>query len=108
MWVAQMSKADFLKNNRGIDDGKDLPEEFLSALYDRITQNEIKMKADPLSDPSRAAQKAATGAQNYMLGLDSILNLVAGRMRGPSELETSDEVVRQMQEQFKSKAGKPG
>lgn len=39
-----MTKADFIKNNRGINDGKDLPEEFLSAVYDEIQNNEIRMK----------------------------------------------------------------
>ncbi len=39
---------DFLKNNRGIDDGADLPEEYLSQLYDRIINDEIKMKVCPL------------------------------------------------------------
>ena len=40
---------DFLKNNRGIDDGSDLPEEYLSNLYDRIINDEIKMKVRPPS-----------------------------------------------------------
>ena len=35
---------DFLRNNRGINDGGDLPEEYMSALYERIQTNEIKMK----------------------------------------------------------------
>ena len=35
---------DFLRNNRGINDGADLPEEYLCNLYDRIVSNEIKMK----------------------------------------------------------------
>ncbi|CAN1305052.1 Brefeldin A-inhibited guanine nucleotide-exchange protein 2 [Linum perenne] len=41
----KMSKADFIRNNRGIDDGKDLPEEYLSTIYDQIVKNEIKMNA---------------------------------------------------------------
>lgn len=36
----------FLRNNRGINDGADLPEEFMTALYDRIAGSEIKMKDD--------------------------------------------------------------
>ncbi|MBA0572535.1 hypothetical protein Golob_002870, partial [Gossypium lobatum] len=32
----KMTKSDFIRNNRGIDDGKDLPEEYLGALYDQI------------------------------------------------------------------------
>ncbi len=35
---------DFIKNNRGINDGQDLPEEFLSSIYDGIVNNEIRMK----------------------------------------------------------------
>lgn len=38
---------DFLKNNRGIDDGSDLPEEYMSNLYERIINDEIKMKVPP-------------------------------------------------------------
>ena len=35
---------DFLKNNRGINDGGDLPADYMIALYDRIVNDEIKMK----------------------------------------------------------------
>ncbi|CAI5510651.1 unnamed protein product [Closterium sp. Naga37s-1] len=105
----KMSKADFLKNNRGIDDGKDIPEEFLGGLYDRITRNEIKMKPEILG-PGGVASKAAvnSAAGNALLGLESILNLMSGRTRATTELETSDEVVKHMQEQFRAKAGKSG
>jgi brefeldin A-inhibited guanine nucleotide-exchange protein len=40
----RMSKADFIKNNRGINDGQDLPEELLVGIYDEIATNEIRMK----------------------------------------------------------------
>ncbi|KAG6821251.1 hypothetical protein H0H93_002361 [Arthromyces matolae] len=40
----RMSKAEFIRNNRGINDNNDLPEEFLSSVYDEIVLNEIKMK----------------------------------------------------------------
>lgn len=40
----RMTKADFVKNNRGINDGDDLPEELLSGIFDEIQNNEIKMK----------------------------------------------------------------
>lgn len=41
---SRMTKADFIKNNRGINDGRDLPEELLSSIYDDIVNNEIRMK----------------------------------------------------------------
>jgi brefeldin A-inhibited guanine nucleotide-exchange protein len=40
----RMTKNDFLRNNRGINDGQDLPEELLSSIYDEIVSNEIRMK----------------------------------------------------------------
>ena len=40
----RMTKADFIKNNRGINDGASLPDEFLGAIFDDIVKNEIRMK----------------------------------------------------------------
>jgi len=47
--LKKMSLADFLRNNRGINDGKDVPEDFLSRLYNNIKYDEIQLKADGLS-----------------------------------------------------------
>lgn len=35
---------EFIRNNRGINDSKDLPREFLEGIYDEIARNEIKVK----------------------------------------------------------------
>ncbi|KAK5664637.1 guanine nucleotide exchange protein for ADP-robosylation factor [Batrachochytrium dendrobatidis] len=40
----KMTKADFLKNNRGIDEGKDLSINVLEQIFDEINANEIVMK----------------------------------------------------------------
>jgi hypothetical protein len=40
----KMTKEQFVRNNRGLDDGQDLPHEFLETLHDRIVANEIKMQ----------------------------------------------------------------
>lgn len=56
-----MSKVEFVKNNRGIDDGKDLDGDMLSSIYDEIQVNEIRMK-----DEVEAAgpQTSTTGIAN--------------------------------------------
>lgn len=95
-----MSADDFIRNNRGIDNGKDLPEEYLRSLFERISRNEIKMKEDDL-----ALQQKQYMNSNRILGLDSILNIVI-RKRGEDKMETSDDLIRHMQEQFKEKARK--
>ncbi|CAA2985242.1 brefeldin A-inhibited guanine nucleotide-exchange 2-like [Olea europaea subsp. europaea] len=96
----KMSAEDFIRNNRGIDDGKDLPEEYLRSLFERISRNEIKMKEDDF-----AIQQKQSVNSNRILGLDSILNIVI-RKRGEENMETSDDLMRHMQEQFKEKARK--
>lgn len=97
----QMSQDDFIRNNRGIDDGKDLPEEYLRSLYERISRNEIKMKEDELNSQHRQSTNS-----NRILGLDSILNIVIRKRGEEKTMETSDDLIRHMQEQFKEKARK--
>ncbi|KAK7256643.1 hypothetical protein RIF29_30097 [Crotalaria pallida] len=101
MVKSKMSADDFIKNNRGIDDGKDLAEEYLRSLFERISRNEIKMK-----DVDLAPQQIQAVNPNRLLGLDSILNIVIRKRGEDSHMETSDDLIRRMQEQFKEKARK--
>ncbi|KAI3745301.1 hypothetical protein L1987_58412 [Smallanthus sonchifolius] len=96
----KMSKADFIRNNRGIDDGKDLPEENLGALYDQIVKNEIKMKGD-----TSVPQSKQTNSVNRLLGLDGILNLV-WKQTEEKPLGANGALIKHIQEQFKEKSGK--
>ncbi|GAA6059055.1 hypothetical protein JCM10212_001280 [Sporobolomyces blumeae] len=57
-----MSKTEFIKNNRGIDDGKDLDEALLSGIYDEINANEIRMKDEVEAAGPQLA--AGTGIAN--------------------------------------------
>ncbi|KAI5821112.1 hypothetical protein BZA77DRAFT_238616 [Pyronema omphalodes] len=43
---ARMTKEDFIKNNRGINDNADLPEEYLGRIYDEIRTNEIVLEGE--------------------------------------------------------------
>ena len=40
----KMTKEGFLRNNRGIASGRDLPAEYLSGIFDRIKSNAISLK----------------------------------------------------------------
>jgi hypothetical protein len=42
----KMTKEGFIRNNRGISDGQDLPEEMLLDIFDRIKENQISLKED--------------------------------------------------------------
>ncbi|KAK4744860.1 hypothetical protein SAY87_011172 [Trapa incisa] len=97
----KMLADDFIRNNRGIDDGKDLPEEYLRSLFERISRKEIKMKEDDIASQPRQSMNT-----NRILGLDNILNIVIRKRGDGSHMETSDDLIRHMQEQFKEKARK--
>lgn len=55
----RMTKEDFIKNNRGINDSADLPEEYLTAIYDEIRLNEIVLEGE--RDPSMMLTQQHTG-----------------------------------------------
>ncbi|CAI0471294.1 unnamed protein product [Linum tenue] len=96
----KMSKADFIRNNRGIDDGKDLAEEFLSTLYDHIVKNEIKMNADSVPQTKQA------NSLNKLLGFDGIINLVTWKQAEEKPLGANGLLIRHIQEQFRAKSAK--
>ncbi|WVF69296.1 hypothetical protein IAT40_004072 [Kwoniella sp. CBS 6097] len=89
----RMTKAEFVKNNRGINDGADLPQEHLEETYDEIQNNEIKMKdeielvpaagAGGLSSVGRDLQKEAYVAQseNMASKTESLLKAMVRQQR---------------------------
>lgn len=56
----RMTKQEFIRNNRGINQGADLPEDYLSAVYNEILADEIRMKDEV---------EAAVGVQHVPTGL---------------------------------------
>ena len=56
----RMTLQDFIKNNAGIDDGGNLPEDFLRAIYDEIQHHEIKMKDETPAAPAAPQGGLAT------------------------------------------------
>ncbi|KAI9450999.1 Sec7-domain-containing protein [Lactarius psammicola] len=82
----RMTKNDFIKNNRGINDNADLPEELLSTIYDDIVNNEIRMKDEmdsslgqiPASGPGIAGALVTVGRdlqrEAYMLQSSGMAN----------------------------------
>lgn len=64
-----MTKQGFLRNNAGINDGSDLPEELLNSIFDEISNNEIRMK-DEVEAAILNAPVPATGLGALALGRD--------------------------------------
>ena len=64
----RMTKEEFIKNNRGINDEGDLPKEFLNAIYDDIQTNEIVMK-DEIEAKVGLAQQTTTGLASVLVNV---------------------------------------
>ncbi|KAE9344389.1 hypothetical protein PF008_g9243 [Phytophthora fragariae] len=61
----KMSKDQFVKNNRGIDNGKDLPKRFLEEIYDDISHNPMHIKGSRvIPKASREASGTAADVEN--------------------------------------------
>ncbi|GAA5807553.1 hypothetical protein MFLAVUS_000918 [Mucor flavus] len=68
----RMTLDDFIANNRGLDDGKDIDRHILETIYEEISNNEIKMK-DEVEAANEAALISAPG-NNGVLGITGIQN----------------------------------
>ncbi|KAJ8267917.1 hypothetical protein COCON_G00130890 [Conger conger] len=63
----KMTKDQYIKMNRGINDSKDLPEEYLSAIYDEIAGKKIAMKETKELTIKSNKQSVASEKQRRLL-----------------------------------------
>ncbi|XP_067836412.1 brefeldin A-inhibited guanine nucleotide-exchange protein 1 isoform X3 [Heptranchias perlo] len=63
----KMTKGQYIKMNRGINDSKDLPEEYLSAIYDEIAGKKISMKETKELTIKSSKQNVASEKQRRLL-----------------------------------------
>jgi len=55
----KMTKPQYIRMNRGINDSRDLPEDYLSSIYDEIADNEIKMRVTSQGRPGKPTSGAS-------------------------------------------------
>ena len=94
----KMTMEEFKKNNRGINDEKDLPGEFLSEIYENVVNNEFKIKGD---DSNNTSVEVQTKSRSGLPGLDAILNVFGGSQ--VRSIEPNEEMIRQKHEEMKQK-----
>eukprot|EP00930_Biecheleria_cincta_P093702 TRINITY_DN8420_c0_g1_i1.p1 TRINITY_DN8420_c0_g1~~TRINITY_DN8420_c0_g1_i1.p1 ORF type:complete len:1819 (+),score=462.05 TRINITY_DN8420_c0_g1_i1:712-5457(+) len=63
----KMTKEEFVRNNRGINDGQDLPKEYLESLYDGLVANPISLKEDQEAKNRQESQAARDSGAKYEL-----------------------------------------
>lgn len=65
----RMTKDGFVRNNRGICDGQDLPQDMLTSIFDRIKENPISLKED-----DEARERVGDTQKSSVMGLPAALS----------------------------------
>ncbi|KAI0397745.1 Sec7-domain-containing protein [Xylariaceae sp. FL0594] len=96
----RMTKEDFIKNNRGINDNADLPPEYLIAIYDEIANNEIVLK----SEREAAANAGALPSQatGFAAGLGQALSNVGRDLQREAYVQQSEAISLRSEQLFKN------
>jgi brefeldin A-inhibited guanine nucleotide-exchange protein len=63
----KMTKENYINMNRGINDSKDFPREFLESIFDQVAQSEIKLKGGNAPTLNKHAKVADTEKQRRLL-----------------------------------------
>ncbi|CAH0520215.1 unnamed protein product [Peronospora belbahrii] len=92
----KMDKAGFLRNNRGINDGKDLPEDYMGAIFDRIKAAPISLKEDDDFRTRRGGVTLATASSLF-----GASGATTDRMRRDAYIKERESMVRQSEALFK-------
>ncbi|KAK4553676.1 guanine nucleotide exchange protein for ADP-robosylation factor [Recurvomyces mirabilis] len=93
----RMTPEDFFKNNRGINDGQSLPEEYLRGIYDEIQSNEIVLK-----DEQEVAANLGLAAQPAGGGIVNALANVGRDLQREAYAQASDEMSNRTEQLFKN------
>ncbi|KAJ9418516.1 hypothetical protein QL093DRAFT_2386360, partial [Fusarium oxysporum] len=95
----RMSKEEFIKNNRGINDNADLPDEYLLGIYDEIAANEIVLKSE--RDAAAAAGNTPAPSTGIAAGLGQALSNVGRDLQREAYMQQSEEIALRSEQLFK-------
>lgn len=97
--VRRMTKADFIKNNRGINDNADLPDEYLIGIYDDIANNEIVLKSE--REAAAAAGTLPSQPTGLAAGLGQALSNVGRDLQREAYVQQSEEISLRSEQLFR-------
>lgn len=100
----RMTPQEFVRNNRGINDNADLPEEYLIDIFNTIQNDEIKLLSE-----QHAALLSSDGQQSntgFASGLGQALATVGRDLQREAYLQASREMSNKTEQLFKSLVSK--
>jgi brefeldin A-inhibited guanine nucleotide-exchange protein len=96
----RMSKEEFIKNNRGINDNADLPDEYLLAIYDEIAGNEIVLTSE--REAAAAAGSLPAQPTGIAAGLGQAFSNVGRDLQREAYMQQSEEIALRSEQLFKN------
>lgn len=96
----RMSKEEFIKNNRGINDNADLPDEYLLGIFDDIASNEIVLTSE--REAAAAAGTLPAQPSGLAAGLGQAFSNVGRDLQREAYVQQSEEIALRSEQLFKS------
>lgn len=96
----RMSKEDFIKNNRGINDNQDLPAEYLLQIYDEIATNEIVLDTEREHAANVGIQTSAPAGLATRAG--QVFATVGRDIQGEKYAQASEEMANKTEQLYRS------
>ncbi|KZF23347.1 transport protein sec71 [Xylona heveae TC161] len=96
----RMTKEDFIKNNRGINDNANLPDEYLGGIYDEIASNEIVL--DTERENAAALGLASQPSGGLAAGIGQALATVGRDLQREAYAQASEEMANKAEKLFRS------
>jgi brefeldin A-inhibited guanine nucleotide-exchange protein len=97
--IKRMTKQDFIKNNRGINDNADLPDEYLIGIYEEIQNEEIVLKSEREAAAANGVPQQAGGIAS---GLGQALATVGRDLQREAYLQQSEQISHRSEQLFKN------
>ncbi len=102
----RMTKEGFLRNNSGICDGKDLPAEFLTDIFDRIKSDPISLKEDDDLREKESEGKGGNAGKTSNTGLFANNFSEMDRKRESDYQKERDQILRNTESLLRRKKSK--
>jgi len=96
----RMTKEGFIKNNRGINDNANLPDDYLIKIYEEIENDEIVLKSEREAAAAMGLTPAKSGG--IAAGLGQALATVGRDLQREAYLQQSEEISHRSEQLFKN------
>ncbi len=97
----RMTVEDFIKNNRGINDNADLPDEYLAGIYDEIAHNEIVLN-DERENAAALGIMSQAGAGSIASRVGQVFLTASRNLERDAYAQASEQMSRKAEQRLRN------